>query len=188
MTGLSKIKFLSHVQLFVNPWTVAYQPPPSMGFSRQEYWSGLPLPSPGDLPDPGIKPGSPALQQTLYCLSHQGSPDWVKGCPNIWWNISGHVWEVVSRRDYEWESSSSLRAWREQKDRAKANSLSLLELRDISSPVLDINHHSRTMVLTGLSNSDHGLYHQPPPHSTLIPKTLDSGWITAHWLSWSSSL
>ena len=44
------------------PWTVAYQAPLSMGFSRQEYWSGLPFPSPGDLPDPGIEPGSPALQ------------------------------------------------------------------------------------------------------------------------------
>ena len=43
-------------------WTVAYQAPPSMGFSRQEYWSGLPLPSPGDLPNPGTEPGSPALQ------------------------------------------------------------------------------------------------------------------------------
>ena len=43
-------------------WTVAYQAPPSMGFSRQEYWSGLPFPSPGDLPNPGIEPGSPALQ------------------------------------------------------------------------------------------------------------------------------
>ena len=47
---------------FETPWTVAYQAPPSMGFSRQEYWSGLPFPSPGDLPNPGIKPGSPALQ------------------------------------------------------------------------------------------------------------------------------
>ena len=43
-------------------WTVAYQAPPSMGFSRQEYWSGVPLPSPGHLPDPGIEPRSPALQ------------------------------------------------------------------------------------------------------------------------------
>ena len=46
----------------MTPWTVAYQAPPSVGFSRQEYWSGLPFPSPGDLPDPGIEPGSPALQ------------------------------------------------------------------------------------------------------------------------------
>ena len=53
---------LSHVRLVVTPWTVACQPPLSMEFSRQEYWSGLPFPSPGDLPDPGIEPGSPALQ------------------------------------------------------------------------------------------------------------------------------
>ena len=44
------------------PWTVAHQAPLSMGFSRQEYWSGLPCPSPGDLPDPGMEPRSPALQ------------------------------------------------------------------------------------------------------------------------------
>ena len=57
-----KVKLLSRVSLFATPWTVAYQAPPSMGFSRQECWSGLPFPSPGDLTDPGIKPGSPALQ------------------------------------------------------------------------------------------------------------------------------
>ena len=57
-----KVKSLSRVQLFVTLWTVAYQAPPSMGCSKQEYWSGLPFPSPGDLPDPGIEPGSPALQ------------------------------------------------------------------------------------------------------------------------------
>ena len=58
----SEVKSPSGVQLFGTPWTVAYQAPPSMRFSRQEYWSGLPFPSPGDLPDPGIEPGSPALQ------------------------------------------------------------------------------------------------------------------------------
>ena len=57
-----KVKSLSCVQLFVTPWTVANQASLSMGFSRQEYWSGLPFPSPGDLPNPGIKPRSPALQ------------------------------------------------------------------------------------------------------------------------------
>ena len=56
------MKVLSRVRLFVTLWTVAYQAPPSMGFSRQEYWSGLPFPSPGDLPDSGIEPGFPALQ------------------------------------------------------------------------------------------------------------------------------
>jgi len=55
-------KSLSRVQLFVTPWTVAHQAPPFMGFSKQEYWSGLPFPSPGDLPNPGIEPRSPTLQ------------------------------------------------------------------------------------------------------------------------------
>ena len=58
----NKVKSLSRVQLFVTLWTVAYQASPPMGFSRQEYWSGLPFASPGDLSDPGIEPGSPALQ------------------------------------------------------------------------------------------------------------------------------
>ena len=56
-----KVKVLSHVQLFRIPWTVACQAPLSMEFSRQEYWSGLPVPSWGNLPNPWIKPGSPAL-------------------------------------------------------------------------------------------------------------------------------
>ena len=60
--SLPIVKSLSRVRLFATPWTIAHQAPPSMGFSRQEYWSGLPFPSPGDLPDPGIKPRSPALQ------------------------------------------------------------------------------------------------------------------------------
>ena len=57
-----KVKLLSRVRLFVTPWTVVYQASLSMGFSRQEYWSGLPFPSPGDLPDPGMEPGSPVLE------------------------------------------------------------------------------------------------------------------------------
>ena len=62
LTVKVKVKSLSRVRLFSTPWTVAYQAPLSMEFSRQEYWSGWPFPSPGDLPDPGIEPGSPALQ------------------------------------------------------------------------------------------------------------------------------
>ena len=54
---------LSRVQFFVTLWTVAHQAPLSMEFSRQVYWNGLPFPTPGDLPDPGIEPGSPALQE-----------------------------------------------------------------------------------------------------------------------------
>ena len=62
----------SQVQLFVTPWTVAHQAPLSMGFSRQEYWSGLPCPPPGDLPSPGIKPislASPASKADSLLLS-----------------------------------------------------------------------------------------------------------------------
>jgi len=58
----SEVKVLSRVRLFATPWTVAYQAPPSMEFSRQEYWSGLPFSSPGDLPNPGMEPRSPTLQ------------------------------------------------------------------------------------------------------------------------------
>ena len=65
---------LSHVQLFSIPWSIACQAPLSMEFSRQKYWSEYPFPSPGYLPDPGIKPVSPAGRQILYHLSHQGSP------------------------------------------------------------------------------------------------------------------
>ena len=56
------VKSLSRVRLFATPWTVAYQAPQSMEFSRQEYGSGLSFPSPGDLPNPGIEPGSPTFQ------------------------------------------------------------------------------------------------------------------------------
>ena len=62
----------------VIPWPVAYQAPLSLGFPRQEYWRGLPFPSPRDLPDPGIKPSAPAMSPTLQAdslpLSHRGSP------------------------------------------------------------------------------------------------------------------
>ena len=65
---------LSHVQLFAIPWTVSRQAPPSMGFSRQEHWSGLPFPPPGDLLHPGIESGQLCCRQILYCLRYKGSP------------------------------------------------------------------------------------------------------------------
>ena len=69
-----KVKSLSHVRLFVTPWTVAHQAPPSMEFSRQEYQSELPFPSPGDLPDPGIEPRSPALRADTLLSEPPGNP------------------------------------------------------------------------------------------------------------------
>ena len=71
------LSHFSRVQLCATPWTVAPQAPLSMEFSRQEYWSGLPCPPPGHLPDPGIEPtssASPALQADSLLLSHLGSP------------------------------------------------------------------------------------------------------------------
>ena len=64
----------SFVSDSVTPGTITLQAPLSIRFSRQEYWSGLPFPSPGDLPCPGIEPVSPTLQMDSYCLSYQGSP------------------------------------------------------------------------------------------------------------------
>ena len=69
-----KAKLLSHVRLLVTLWTVAYQVPPCLGFSRQQYWSGLPLPSPGDLPHPGVKFRSPALQVDSLPTELPGKP------------------------------------------------------------------------------------------------------------------
>ena len=68
----SEVKSFSHVRLFVTPWIVAYQAPPSMGFCRQEYWSGLPFPSPVYLPDPGIEPGSPTLEADALTSEPRG--------------------------------------------------------------------------------------------------------------------
>ena len=70
----SEMKSLSRVRLFATPWTEAHQAPPSMGFSRQGYWSGLPFPSPGDLPNPGIEPRSPALQADALTSAPPGKP------------------------------------------------------------------------------------------------------------------
>ena len=68
------VQCLSHVRLFATPWTEARQASLSMGFTRQEYWSGLPFPFPGDLLDPGIEPRSPALQLGALLLEPSGKP------------------------------------------------------------------------------------------------------------------
>ena len=83
-SSISSIRAVMHVHMYlvalvvsdsVTPRTVARQAPWSMGFSRQEYWSGLPCSPPGDLPDPGIEPISPALQADSLLLSHWGNGD-----------------------------------------------------------------------------------------------------------------
>ena len=71
------LNYFSHIQLFVTPWTIALQAPLSIRLSRQEYWSGLPFPPPGELSNPGIKPTCPALAGQSFTASvkrHLGSP------------------------------------------------------------------------------------------------------------------
>ena len=75
------------------PWTVAYQAPQSVEFSRQEYWSGLPFPSPGDLPNPGIEPKSPALQADTLPSEPPGKPAWNSYLP---WFKNCFLSEAVS--------------------------------------------------------------------------------------------
>ena len=74
------LSHFSHVQLFATPWTVALQAPLSMQFSRQKYWSGLPFHSPGDLPNPGIVPRFPELQEDfLPLIKWQPTPVFLTG-------------------------------------------------------------------------------------------------------------
>ena len=78
---------LSHVRLFATPWTVAHKAPLSMGSFRQEYWSKLPFPSPGDLPKPGIKPTSlvsPALAGIFFTTEPPGNPIHTHICAHIY--------------------------------------------------------------------------------------------------------
>ena len=94
MNVLRCAQSLSCVQVFATPWTVAYQAPLSMKFSRQEYQSGLPFPSPGDLPDPGIEPESLHCRQTLYSLSYQGNPNKESGGSEIVGNLQSSLFDL----------------------------------------------------------------------------------------------
>ena len=91
-----KVKSLSRIRLSATPWTVAYQAPASMGFSRQEYWSGLPFPSPGDLPDPGIEPWSPSLQGDALTSQPPGKPFKQQRDPSFSQCIWARSWVQVS--------------------------------------------------------------------------------------------
>ena len=88
------MKLLSHVRLVVTPWTAAYQAPASMGFFRQEYWSGLPFPSPGNLPDPGIELGSPALQAD----SLPSKPPWKSAATHFQRGPSVQIWDNLGKK------------------------------------------------------------------------------------------
>ena len=98
----SSAQSLSCAQLFATPWTAGHQAPLSMRFSRQGYWSGLPFPSPGDLPNPGIEPRSPVLQADSLLSELQGKPhSLLEKCK------SKLQWDIISHQS-EWLSSKSL--------------------------------------------------------------------------------
>ena len=106
-----KVKLLGQVQLFATPWTVAYQVPPSMGFSRQEYWSGLSFPSPEDLPNLGIEPRSPAFlvqSQGLMWEMEKFNP-WVG---KISWRRKWQPTPVLlPRKSHGWRSLVGYSPW-----------------------------------------------------------------------------
>ena len=97
------MKSLSHVQPFATLWTVTYQAPPSMRFSRQEYCSGLPFPSPGDLPDPGIEPGSPTLQADALTSEPPGKPIIQEG----WMQLQGFLKVEMEAEERESEKNKN---------------------------------------------------------------------------------
>ena len=90
----SQVKSHSRVRLFVTPWTVAYQAPQSVEFSRQEYWCGLLFPSPGDLPNLGIEPRSPALQADALPSEPPGKP--VYFFEPLFWGVGVKILEWVA--------------------------------------------------------------------------------------------
>ena len=107
---------LSHVRFFATPWTVAHQAPLSMGFPRQEYWSRLPFPPPGDLPDPGIKTASPASPALADCLppSHWRIPTYMYfpllPCIN---SLDHHqtLWKWLSEPNFHWWGNWDAESW-----------------------------------------------------------------------------
>ena len=94
----------------MTPWTVAHQAPLSVGFSGQEYWSELPFPSPGDLPDPEIEPGSPIVQADSLPSEPRGSPCRGEG---VRYTRETQSWEIVRNRK---ERTGALKGWLEPGD------------------------------------------------------------------------
>ena len=112
MVGKVKVKSLSCARLFVTPRTMVYQAPPSMGFSRQGYWSGLSFPFPGDLPNPGIKPASPtseppgkSLHHRLVPISREGTQ--LQPSTENWTGFTGHGPTPQNKTQFPPQSSIS---------------------------------------------------------------------------------
>ena len=129
------MKWLSHVWLFATPWTVAYQVSLSMEFSRQEYWSGLPFPSPGDLPDPGIEPRSPALQTDTLTSELPGKPFYMhyKWCLPSSRMLS--TFNILSQSNPKWHNNPYLVS--------RGCSRSLEKLTELFQPKLQVRSETR---------------------------------------------
>ena len=135
--GVLLFSLFSRIWLCATPWTVPHQTPLSMGFSRQEYWSGLPCPPPGDLPNPEIKPRSPALQVDSLQSEPPGKPKMeaaaaklLQSCPTLCDPIDGSppgsaVPGILQARTPEWVAISFSNAW---KWKVKVKSLSRVRL------------------------------------------------------------
>ena len=100
------MKSLSRVQLFATPWTVTYQAPPSMGYARQEYWTGLLFPSPGYLPDPGVEPRSPTLQADALTSEPPGKkqpryPSADKWIRKLWYIYTMEYYSAIKKNTFE---------------------------------------------------------------------------------------
>ena len=126
--GTLCVKWLSPIPPFVTPWTVACQASLFMGFSRQEYWSGLPFPSPGDLPNPGIEPGSPPLQADALSSEPLGKhrSEVTQSCPTpcnpIDYSLQGFsVYGIVQARVLEWVAISFSRGSSLPRDRTRVS-------------------------------------------------------------------
>ena len=131
-----KVKSLSHVRLFATPWTVAYHAPLSMGFSRQEYCSELPCPSPGDLPNPGIKPWSPTLQadslpseppqKPIYAMCVYAAAKSLQSCPTLCdprdSSLPGSpIPGILQARTLEWVAMPSSRESSQHRDQTQVS-------------------------------------------------------------------
>ena len=110
---------LSHISLFVTPWTIAHQAPLSMEFSKQGYWSGLPFPSPGDLPNPGIEARSPALRADSLPSETSGKPEEPWEEPNLdfcRWALNIVTCIFTRERQTSFEQKEALWPWRRRSE------------------------------------------------------------------------
>ena len=152
------LNHFNRVWHFATPWTITYQVPLSMGFSRQEYWSGLPVPSTGDLPNPGIKPRSPTLQaDSLPCASPAAKLSCFKSCLTLCNPIDGSlpgspVPGILQARTLEWVAISFSNAWKwKVKVKSLQSCLTLRHPMDCSLPGSSVHGILQARIRSGLS-------------------------------------